>query len=471
MSRRPMQSILTIIQVALAVACMVSVASYRMNVSTAVDRFKSCTDDIVIAMGGMEKRTEGGYMRNMYNIFDDDDIAQLNAEVSLVESVTVYEDMWEIEADVDGTLYRIGLGALVGPGYQDVVGFDMIEGNFITDVDMKAQSRVVVISEALAKILFGEGPYVDRTLGIMPVWARRNFANEDGAMPVAPTEYHVIGVYSNSKTSTSAMSSYSGMHPAILCPLTSDPNQIYSSGQGWLCMDEEYYPYGTLMIKAAPGKAAAVRDRIVAMVSGRPSPDSLSGSSGSMVVMGGGSAEFDGPGSDGEGSDWYSPPDEESGASVIFERTDDLEQMIGSSMTRMTLLLGGATLIAIIVSALGIQSAMMVNVTERTREIGLRRVLGASRRFVVVQFTVDAMILAAVGGAFGGLLSFALYPYLMNSVFSSMGPGWLLDVSARPVGWAILAGIVLAAAVGALFGAIPAAQAARVQPADIVREL
>ncbi len=125
---------------------------------------------------------------------------------------------------------------------------------------------------------------------------------------MAPTEYHVIGVYSNSKTSTSAMSSYTGMHPAILCPLTSDPNQIYSSGQGWLCMDEEY-PYGTLMIKAAPpGKAAAVRDRIVAMVSGRPSPDSLSGSSGSMVVMGGGSAEFDGPGSDGEGSDWYSPP-------------------------------------------------------------------------------------------------------------------------------------------------------------------
>ncbi len=96
-------------------------------------------------------------MRNMYDIFDDDDIAQLNAEVSLVESVTVYEDMWEIEADVDGTLYRIGLGALVGPGYQDVVGFDMIEGNFITDVDMKAQSRVVVISEALAKILFGGG--------------------------------------------------------------------------------------------------------------------------------------------------------------------------------------------------------------------------------------------------------------------------------------------------------------------------
>ncbi len=192
-------------------------------------------------------------MRNMYDIFDDDDIAQLNAEVSLVESVTVYEDMWEIEADVDGTLYRIGLGALVGPGYQDVVGFDMIEGNFITDVDMKAQSRVVVISEALAKILFGgEGPYVGRTLGIMPVWARRSFANEDGgAMPVAPTEYHVIGVYSNSKTSTSAMSSYTGMHPAILCPLTSDPNQIYSSGQGWLCMDEEY-PYGTLMINGRP---------------------------------------------------------------------------------------------------------------------------------------------------------------------------------------------------------------------------
>ncbi len=90
--RRPMQSTLTILQVALAVACMVSVASYRMNVSAAVGRMKSSTEDIVIAIGGTETRTKDGYMRSMYDIFNDDDIAELSAEPSLVEAVTPYVD-------------------------------------------------------------------------------------------------------------------------------------------------------------------------------------------------------------------------------------------------------------------------------------------------------------------------------------------------------------------------------------------
>ncbi len=230
------------------------------------------------------------------------------------------------------------------------------------------------------------------------------------------------------------------------------------------------YPYGTLMIKAAPGKAAAVRDRIVAMVSSRPCPESSSAGGGGVVFEEWVEGGVPGSGDAIESLD-QSEEEESGGASVIFEDAEDFERSIGSSIDTMTLLLGGATLIAVIVSALGIQSAMMVNVTERTREIGLRRVLGASRRSVVVQFAVDAMMLAAVGGVFGGLAAFALYPYLMDSVFSELGAGWLLGVSTRPAGMAIFAGIAVSAAVGALFGAMPAAQAAKVQPADIVREL
>jgi len=56
-------------------------------------------------------------------------------------------------------------------------------------------------------------------------------------------------------------------------------------------------------------------------------------------------------------------------------------------------------------------------------------------------------------------------------VFDKMGPGGLLSVSATPSGWAILAGIAVSAAVGAVFGAMPAVQATRVQPAEIIREL
>lgn len=466
--RRPMQSTLTILQVALAVACMVSVASYRMNVSAAVGRMKSSTEDIVIAIGGTETRTKDGYMRSMYDIFNDDDIAELSAEPSLVEAVTPYVDSWGIEAEVDGTLYRISSGASVGPGYRGVADLDMIEGHFITAADLKAQSRVVVVSETLARILFGEGPYAGKMLGLMPEWARMRFGgDEEEAVPVSPTEYQVIGVYSDAHTRTGIMRARGDV--AIVWPVTADPSEVQRPTSGWMGMSREY-PYGTLMIKAAPGKAAAVRDRIVAMVSSRPCPESLSASGGGVVI--GGWVEGGVPGSgDAIESLDQSEEEESGGASVIFEDAEDFERSIGSSIDTMTLLLGGATLIAVIVSALGIQSAMMVNVTERTREIGLRRVLGASRRSVVVQFAVDAMMLAAVGGVFGGLAAFALYPYLMGSVFSELGAGWLLGVSTRPAGMAIFAGIAVSAAVGALFGAMPAAQAAKVQPADIVREL
>lgn len=92
--RRPMQSFLTILQVALAVACMVSVASYKTNVAAAIDRFESSTKDIVIVMGGTETRRQSGYMRTTYNIFDDNDISELAADTSLVEAVTPFIDSW-----------------------------------------------------------------------------------------------------------------------------------------------------------------------------------------------------------------------------------------------------------------------------------------------------------------------------------------------------------------------------------------
>lgn len=469
--RRPMQSFLTILQVALAVGCMVSVASYRMNVSAAVARYKSSVEDTVIATGGTETRQRDGYMRTMYEIFDDDDVAELSAETSLVEAVSPYADSWGIQVEVDGTLYQLNTSAGVGPGYQLAAGLNMTEGDFITSADVGAGARVVVISEALGRILFGDRPYAGRPVGILTHRAQSAQADQENAdPPISPIEYRVVGVF-DAHSASPIGTEWRGGAAAIVWPVTADPQSVHDASLGW-ARATGGYPYGTLMIKAAPGKAAAVRDRVTAMVSGRPCPDASS--SGGEVVLGGsvflgGSSEMD----DADAADDPSTGGSAGagGASVIFESSEDVERMIGSSMTMTMLLLGGATLIAIIVSALGIQSVMMINIAERSREIGLRRVLGASRRSVVCQFAADSAALAAIGGAFGGLLSFVLYPYFMRSVFSKMGPGEMMSVSVRPAGWAILAGIIVSAAVGAVFGAIPAASATKVQPAEIIREL
>ncbi|HAI86430.1 MAG TPA: hypothetical protein DCL63_05500 [Firmicutes bacterium] len=468
MRRRPMQSFLTVLQVALAVACMVSVASYRMNVSAAVGRFKSSTEDIVIAMGGTETRERDGYMRTMYEIFDDNDIVELAAETSLVEAVTPYMDSWGVQAEVDGTLYQLSAGAAVGPGYRLAGDLNMTDGDFITAADMEAGARVVVISEVLGRILFGDRPYVGRTLGLLSDMVRAMTAGgQDAGLPISPAEYRVIGVYDTRAGDPAG--GWRRRGASIVWPATADPNRIQDASSGW-ARAIGAYPYGTLMIKAVPGKAAAVRDRVAAMVSSRPSPDASS--SGGGVFLGGGaggSADMDADDDPDAADD--SGASAGGGASVIFESSKDVDEMVGSSMTMTMMLLGGATLVAVIVSALGIQSVMLINIAERAREIGLRRVLGASRRSVMCQFAADSAALAAVGGAFGGLLSFLLYPYFMRSVFSRMGPGEILKVSATPAGWAIVAGIVVAAAIGAVFGAMPAAQATKVQPAEIIREL
>jgi len=416
----------------------------------------SSTKDIVIVMGGMETRRQSGYMRTTYNIFDDNDISELAADTSLVEAVTPFIDSWEVKAEVDGTLYQLSNGAAVGPGHRLVADLRMIEGDFITAADMEAGARVVVISDRLGKILFGDRPYVGRTLGLIPAQPRPESAGDPNAVaPVSPVEYRVIGVYEDRPGYLE--SRWRRVAP-IMWPVTADPSRTWTI---------DGYPYGTLVIKAASGKAAAVRDRVTSMVSGRPSPDS-SGGEGVMIRSAVASGSYVAVSS---GSDEDSDTDAKGSASVIFESSEDIEQMVSLSMTMTTLLLGGATLVAVIVSALGIQSVMLVNIAERTREIGLRRVLGASRRSVVFQFTVDSATLAAIGGVSGGLLAFALYPYLMRSVFSKMGPGELLNVSVRPSVWAILAGIAVSAAAGAVFGAMPAAQATRVQAAEIIREL
>jgi len=125
-----------------------------------------------------------------------------------------------------------------------------------------------------------------------------------------------------------------------------------------------------------------------------------------------------------------------------------------------TSILAGIVGISLIVGGIGIMNVMLVSVTERTREIGLRKSVGGRRRDILFQFLTEAMVLATAGGAIGIALGYTIC-YL-----ASLHPS-MVKVSV-PV-WVVMLALGFSAGVGILFGIIPAFKAAILHPIDALR--
>ena len=130
----------------------------------------------------------------------------------------------------------------------------------------------------------------------------------------------------------------------------------------------------------------------------------------------------------------------------------------GSSQI-MALLLAAVASISLLVGGIGIMNILLVSVTERTREIGLRMAIGARRLHVLLQFLAEAVFLSVVGGMAGIVFGVAV------SEAISLVAGWPTPISPA----AIVGGFVFSAAVGIFFGYYPARKAARLDPIEALR--
>ncbi len=138
---------------------------------------------------------------------------------------------------------------------------------------------------------------------------------------------------------------------------------------------------------------------------------------------------------------------------------EEIADIRTQAMGTMTTLLAGIAGVSLVVGGIGIMNIMLVSVTERTREIGLRMAIGAKGRDVLLQFLVEAIALSLVGGGIGIALGFGLAEGL-SRWFS-----WPAQVPADAVGMAF----GFAAAVGVFFGFYPAQKAARLDPIEALR--
>ena len=147
--------------------------------------------------------------------------------------------------------------------------------------------------------------------------------------------------------------------------------------------------------------------------------------------------------------------------SSLTEILDTMNEM----MDVLVLVLAAIAAISLVVGGIGIMNIMLVSVTERTREIGIRKSLGAKARHIRMQFVIEAATTSALGGIFGILAGTGLSTIVSTLIQTSTG----MDITAIPTSTSIIISFGISVAIGIFFGYLPANKAAKLNPIDALR--
>ncbi|PMB44105.1 ABC transporter permease [Fischerella thermalis CCMEE 5205] len=279
------------------------------------------------------------------------------------------------------------------PTFPEVRDFDMAQGRFFTEVDIKRNNQVTVLGAKLAERLFNDSN---------PVGAQ---------LRIKDSSFQVIGVLEAKGSSLGA-----DYDEAALIPITTSANRLVGRNS----------PYGIGL------------DYIV--VSARDA-NSVDG------------AEF-------QITNLLRQRHKITGEDDFTIRTQkDAMQTIGQITGALTIMLAAIAAISLIVGGIGIMNIMLVSVTERTQEIGLRKAIGATQQDILLQFMIEAVILSAAGGLIGTAIG----------VSGILLVGALTPLDAGISVVAITLSVGVSGGIGLFFGVVPARRAAKLDPIVALR--
>jgi putative ABC transport system permease protein len=153
--------------------------------------------------------------------------------------------------------------------------------------------------------------------------------------------------------------------------------------------------------------------------------------------------------------------DEEEEDDFRVQTADQLQDTINSILNNVTVVAAGIVGISLLVGGIGIMNIMLVSVTERTREIGICKAIGAKRHHILLQFLLEALALCLLGGLVGLVIGYGI-----GALVASLIPGF---PAAHTPFWAIVLALGFSGAVGLIFGILPAAKAANLDPIASLR--
>ncbi len=285
----------------------------------------------------------------------------------------------------------------VTPDYESVRNFMPALGTFISQQDVNGRSRVAVIGATVAEELFEEGEYIlDQTIKLNDV------------------PFRVIGVLEEK-----GGGAFGNEDNVVLIPISTAQTRLFNAGavRGDLIISVIYIQV------QSQDKMEAVADQITQVLRDRHRISFKDDDDFTVVNQ------------------------------------SDLIEVFGEFTAVFTLVLGSIAGISLVVGGIGIMNIMLVSVTERTREIGIRKAVGARRRDILLQFLVEAIVLAMLGGFLG--IGFGYLASLLVASLANLNTVVRVD--------AVLLATGFSAAVGLFFGIYPATRAARLNPIDALR--
>jgi putative ABC transport system permease protein len=329
------------------------------------------------------------------------DAEAIRAQASEVRAATAFINRNDIKQQ---SVYESAGGQVIGaePNYSDIRFLPIKEGRFFNDADMRDRRRVIVLGQKSAVLLFPGRPPMGETVLL------------NG------TRFQVIGV-----ADKTGRGNNDGDNQKIYIPLSTMIEMFPLKGENIPADSVSSIQYQPRI----RGDNVIAKQQVHEIVARRH-------------------------GFDPDSTDAFNEWD-----------TIKSQQMVGKIWTAMDIFLGSVGIVTLALGAVGIINIMLVSVTERTREIGLRKALGATARSIMTQFFLEGLLLTGVSGMIGiggaALLMFVLQSTLGDSVQGFDPP--------KLVPWSAALAIVSLSVSGIVAGLYPASKAAALEPVEALR--
>jgi putative ABC transport system permease protein len=303
------------------------------------------------------------------------------------------------------------------PEYSEIRNFSPAVGRFLTTADLQEWRRSVVLGKTVAEVLFGTESPIGKEVKIF------------GGVKKGKK----VDVTKGEKKEQQTVEEYRFVVIGVMEP----KGEIH--GRDW---DEKVFIPATTLIRFFKGKNRI--GHMVIYVPDRNRMDEFTQKLHQFLVQ-----RHDGV------------------DDIRIRNQGDFLGVVEQTLWTFRIVLGGIALVALLVGGIGIMNIMLVTVTERTREIGLRKAIGASRKDILLQFLIESTAISIIGGGVGIIFGiFAAYGF-GNLVAQAMPGGGDWGAVVEPT--AILIAFTFAVGVGIVFGLFPAMKASNLDPAEALR--